>query len=224
MKYKNVVIGEFISRPNRFIAHVLVGGKDTVCHVMNTGRMKELLVPGATVYLQKASNPERKTQYDLIAVQHHGSVVNIDSMAPNKVALEYIPRLFDGVTYVRPETVYGNSRFDFYIETEKEKIWLEIKGVTLRNGNRALFPDAPTERGTKHLRELAEAKRNGFRAAVLFVIAMEGIESFSPNAETDPAFAAALSDAEKAGVEIYAVSCNVSPDELLPADAVKVIL
>lgn len=219
-----MVTGEFVSRPNRFIAHVLVDGSDTVCHVMNTGRMKELLVPGVTVYLQRASNLERKTKYDLIAVMHEGSVVNIDSMAPNKVAPEYIPRLFDGVTYVRPETVYGNSRFDFYIETSEEKIWLEIKGVTLRQGTKALFPDAPTERGAKHLRELAEAKRNGFRAAVLFVIAMEGIESFSPNAETDSAFAAALSDAAKAGVEIYALSCKVTPNELVPSDAVKVIL
>ena len=222
MRYENVVSGKFIARPNRFIAEIEIDGKTEICHIMNTGRMKELLVPGAKVFLTESKNPVRKTKYDLVAVENDGRTVNIDSLAPNKIAGEYIKTLFPEVTFVRPETVFGNSRFDFYAESPEEKIFLEVKGVTLLCETEARFPDAPTERGAKHLRELIKAKESGFRAAVLFVIAMKGAESFAPNAETDPNFAKALSEAKAAGVEIYAVDCRVSPDEITADKRIKV--
>lgn len=224
MKYENIICGKFISRPNRFIAHVEIDGREEVCHVMNTGRMRELLLPGAELFLSGSKNPARKTKYDLVAVRHGGGIVNIDSLAPNKVAAEYIPTLFPGCTLVRPETFYGKSRFDFYIETPAEKIFLEVKGVTLNCDGEARFPDAPTERGAKHLHELMAAKAEGFRAAVLFVIAMKGVTSFAANAATDPRFASALAEAEAAGVEVHAIDCRVSPDEILPDKPIPVRL
>ena len=222
MKYKNIVQGKFISRPNRFIAHVEIDGREEICHVMNTGRMRELLLPGAELFLSESENPARKTRFDLVAVRRGDEIVNIDSLAPNKVAAEYIPTLFPGAALVRPETFYGKSRFDFYVETPKEKIFLEVKGVTLDCGGEARFPDAPTERGAKHLNELIAAKSEGFRAAVLFVIAMKGVASFAANAATDPRFASALGAASAAGVEVYAIDCEVSPDEILPGKPIPV--
>ncbi len=215
MKYENVVGGVFLERPNRFIAHAEIGGVFEVCHVMNTGRMRELLLPGAEIFLKTSSNPARKTKFDLIAVRRNdGEIINIDSLAPNKVAGEYAKKLFPDAEIIRPETVFGQSRFDFYIKTPTEEIFLEVKGVTLNINGQARFPDAPTERGTKHLRELIEAKKQGFRAMVLFVIAMKGCESFAPNSSTDPKFAEALSEAKAAGVEVLAVDCRVSASEI----------
>ena len=215
MKYENVVSGKFISRPNRFIAHIEINGREEICHVMNTGGMKELLLPGAEVFLCTAKNPERKTKFDLIGVRRSdGEIINIDSIAPNKVAGEYVKTLFPEAKLIKPETFFEKSRFDFYIEDKNDKIFLEVKGVTLNVDGEARFPDAPTERGAKHLYELIEAKKQGFRACVLFVIAMKGCESFAPNGATDPKFAKALSDAKEAGVEIFAVDCKVTADEI----------
>lgn len=219
MRYENVISGKFISRPNRFIAHIDIDGMVEVCHVMNTGRMKELLLPGAEVFLCAAKNPQRKTKYDLIGVRRSdGEIINIDSIAPNKVAGEYVRKLFPDAETVKPETFFEKSRFDFYIEDNKDKIFLEVKGVTLNIDGEARFPDAPTERGAKHLHELIEAKKQGFRAGVLFVIAMKGCGSFAANAATDPKFAKALFEAKESGVEIFAVDCKVTADEII-ADA-----
>ena len=214
MKYEKVIEGIFLSRPNRFIAKVAIDGAEETVHVVNTGRMKELLVPGAAVFLAEGKNPERKTKYDLIGVSHNGIIVNIDSFAPNRVAAEFIPTLFPGVTLIKPETTFGKSRFDFYAEDNRDKIFLEVKGVTLRIGDEARFPDAPTERGAKHLRELIEAKKAGFRAAILFVVAREDTLCFSPNEKTDPAFAEALRKAVENGVEAFAADCAVTKDSL----------
>lgn len=214
MKYEKVISAKFISRPNRFIAVAEVDGREEVCHVLNTGRMRELLLPGAEIFLRPVDNKSRKTAFDLVAVNTKNGIVNIDSLAPNRVAAEYIPTMFPGCRLIKPETKYKNSRFDFYIEDKFDKIFLEVKGVTLNVEGEARFPDAPTLRGTKHIRELISAKAEGFRAAVLFVIAMKGVSSFAPNKKTDPAFAEALAQANAAGVEIYAVDCRVSPDSL----------
>ncbi len=225
MKYENVVCGKFLSRPNRFIAEVEIDGKTEVCHVMNTGRMKELLLPKVEVYLCRSKNPTRKTKFDLIGVRRNdGEIINIDSTAPNKVAAEYIKTLFPTANIVKPETFFEKSRFDFYIEDNFDKIFLEVKGVTLNVDGEARFPDAPTERGTKHLYELIEAKKRGFRACVLFVIAMKGCSSFAPNAATDPKFAKALSDVKENGVEIFAVDCKVDTDSIFADESIPVFL
>ncbi|MBR5309504.1 MAG: DNA/RNA nuclease SfsA [Oscillospiraceae bacterium] len=219
MKYENVISGHFLSRPNRFIAQVEISGKEETCHVMNTGRMKELLLPGAEVFLCAAKNPERKTKFDLIGVRRSdGEIINIDSIAPNKVAGEYIKTLFPDAKLIKPETFFEKSRFDFYIEDNRDKIFLEVKGVTLNIDGEARFPDAPTERGAKHLYELIEAKKKGYRACVLFVLAMKGCSSFAANSLTDPKFSKALTDAKNAGVEVFAVDCKVFADEIF-ADA-----
>ena len=216
MKYENVTKGRFLSRPNRFIAQVEIDGKEETCHVMNTGRMKELLLPGAEVFLCAAKNPERKTKFDLIGVRRSdGEIINIDSIAPNKVAGEYIPTLFPGAKLIKPETFFEKSRFDFYVEDKNDKIFLEVKGVTLNIDGEARFPDAPTERGAKHLLELIEAKKQGYRACILFVLAMKGCSSFAPNSATDPRFAKALLQAHEAGVEVFAVDCKVFADEII---------
>lgn len=223
MKYETVVSGIFIARPNRFIAKVMVDGREETVHVVNTGRMKELLVPKAEVFLSEGKNPARRTKYDLIGVRHGDIIVNIDSFAPNRLAAEYIPTLFPGVTLIKPETTFGNSRFDFYAEDKTDKIFLEVKGVTLCVGDFAKFPDAPTERGTKHLLELIEAKKAGFRAAVLFVIAREDTLFFAPNEETDPTFAAALQKAVENGVEAYALSCRAGKASLTAEKLIPVL-
>lgn len=214
MKYENIVKGEFQDRPNRFIANVLINGKPEVCHVKNTGRCRELLTKGATVYLQKSNNPNRKTKYDLIAVQKGEKLVNMDSQIVNYVALEYLPQMFENITYVKPECKYGNSRFDIYVETETDKIFVEVKGVTLENDGVVRFPDAPTERGVKHLKELQKAVAEGYKAYVLFVVQMDNVLYFEPNRITHPEFAETLNLASKNGVQILAYQCNVTPESI----------
>lgn len=224
MKYSDIIKGKFKSRPNRFIAIVDNDGTEEICHVKNTGRCKELFVEGATVYLQKADNPNRKTLYDLIAVRKGNRLINIDSQVVNGVALEYMPVLFDNIKLINPERVYGNSRFDIYLETETDKIFVEVKGVTLEKDGTALFPDAPTERGVKHLKELQKAVLDGYKAYVLFVIQMDNISHFEPNKETHPEFAEELKNAQKNGVTVLAYKCTVTPYEIKIHNKVNVVL
>ena len=224
MKYANIVEGIFISRPNRFIAHVEVAGAAEVCHVKNTGRCAELLIKGTRVWLQRADNPDRKTKYDLIAVQKGELLINMDSQAPNKAAAEFIPRLYDNVSLVKPEAKHGDSRYDFYIEAGERRIFMEVKGVTLEESGTALFPDAPTQRGVKHLRGLMNCIEEGYEAAVLFVIQMKGVHEFRTNVRTHPEFGEALRSAAEAGVQIYAMDCRVTPDEMTIDAPVDVVL
>lgn len=215
MVYQEVVPGTFICRPNRFIAHVEVDGQTVVAHVKNTGRCKELLVPGAAVYLQRAENPARKTLYDLIAVEKGPLLINMDAQAPNKVFAEWAQNgVLPGLTLLRPETVWGSSRFDFYWESDTQRGFVEVKGVTLEKDGGAYFPDAPTLRGVKHLKELTAARQQGYQTAVCFVLQMTGIRFFSPNDETHPEFGAALRHAAQAGVDIWAYDCRVAPNSL----------
>ena len=221
MKYREIQKGRFLRRPNRFIAIIEVNGTEETVHVKNTGRCRELLLPDATVYLSVSDNPARKTRYDLIAVEKKkadGSflLINMDSQIPNDVAEEWLRRsdLFSKNAIIRREVTYGNSRFDFYIEDGNRKAFLEVKGCTLESDGIALFPDAPTERGVKHLRELAACTLNGFEAYVLFVIQMKGVTSFSPNDSMHRAFGDALREAEKNGVKVLAMDCKVLPDRI----------
>ena len=223
MKYSNIVKGKFISRPNRFIARVDIAGVEHTVHVKNTGRCKELLIPGCTVFLEKADNPNRKTLYDLIAVIKGDRVINMDSQAPNAVFRRWIKKQLPNAT-VKREITYKDSRFDCYIETETDKIFVEVKGVTLEENGYVRFPDAPTERGIKHINGLMDAVNNGYKAAVFFVIQMEDVISFSPNYDTQPRFGQALKNAEAAGVKILAYSCKVTPDSLEIDKPVPVIL
>lgn len=224
MFYANIQQGIFIARPNRFLSIVEVDGRQEVCHVKNTGRCRELFLPGATVFIQKTDNPLRKTKYDLIAVRKGDRLINVDSQAPNKVTAEYLPKFFPNIRFIRPEAFYKSSRFDFYIETEQEKIFTEVKGVTLEKDNVAFFPDAPTERGVKHLRELYACMQEGYQAYVLFVLQMADICAFSPNDATHPQFGKTLRIADKAGVKILAKSCLVTPNTLEITNSVPVIL
>ena len=213
MIYPNVMEARFIDRPNRFIAHVHIGGVVETVHVKNTGRCKELLLPNVPVILAQADNPNRKTKYDLIAVKKKElGWVNIDSQAPNVVVREWLERQdFDRV---RPETVYGGSRIDFYMEKGTRKYLLEVKGCTLEIGGVGYFPDAPTERGVKHIRELIEARKQGYWCGLAFVIQMNGIKQVRPNIETHPEFGKALDEAQKAGVKILHLPCQVEKDSL----------
>ena len=215
MKYQNVIPAIFIDRPNRFIAHVEMNGRTETVHVKNTGRCRELLLPGAEVWLSGSENPARKTAYDLIAVKKsNGLLVNIDSQAPNAVAREWLEaRDFDAI---RPEYRYGRSRLDFLMERGDERFLMEVKGCTLEREGIGYFPDAPTRRGAKHLRELAGAA--GYKPVLLFVIQMDGITEVRGNRETDPSFCEALEDAEKAGVKVAFLPCHVEPDGLSFAD------
>lgn len=224
MKYGNIVKGTFISRPNRFIANCEINGKLQICHVKNTGRCKELFTEGATVYLQKSDNPNRKTLYDLTAVQKGDRLINVDSQVVNGVALEYMPVLFDNIKRIKPECVYGNSRFDIYLETETGKIFVEVKGVTLEKDGTALFPDAPTARGVKHLKELQNAVLDGYKAFVFFVVQMDNISRFEPNKITHPEFAEELKNAQENGVTVLAYNCTVTPNEIKIKDKVNIIL
>ncbi len=211
MKYKNTKKGIFIERPNRFIAHVDIDGVTEICHVKNTGRCKELLLPGSVVYVEKSDNPNRKTGFDLISVIKGKRHINMDSQVPNKVVRDWLEKgnLFKDVTLIKPEVKYKNSRFDFYVETKKDKIFIEVKGVTLEENNIVLFPDAPTERGVKHINELIECLREGYKAYVIFVIQMKDVEYFTPNSVTHKEFADALKVAHNKGVEILALDCVV---------------
>ena len=213
MKYNNITKAVFVSRTNRFIAVCEVDGEEVICHVKNTGRLKELLIKGAVVYLEESSNPERKTKYDLVSVEKDGQLFNIDSYAPNVAAGEFLREKFSDFS-VRAEVKKGNSRFDFYMENECRKLFVEVKGVTLIRDGIALFPDAPTTRGVKHITELTECVKEGYEAYILFVIQTENVLSFSPNDETHKEFSDALLDAESAGVKIVAVNCSVSADEM----------
>ncbi len=226
LKYDNVTEGRFISRPNRFIAIVEIDGKEMTVHVKNTGRCKELLVSGCTVYLEKANNPERKTPYDLIAVKKGDLLINMDSQVVNGAAFEWVLKsgLFSSDACVRREVIHGNSRFDLYIEDGERRAFLEVKGVTLEMEGKALFPDAPTTRGVKHLNHLAEIISDGYEAYVLFVIQMKGITSFSPHDEMHGEFGDALRNAQKSGVNILAYDCKVTPDSIEIDSPVKVEL
>lgn len=226
MRYDNIVEGIFIERPNRFIAKVLIDGVEETVHVKNTGRCKELLTPAAKLYLEKSSNPTRATAYDLIAVEKGNRTVNMDSQAPNLAVGEWLRGggLVPNPTLVRPETKYRNSRFDFYVETGDEKIFIEVKGVTLEEDGVVRFPDAPSDRAVKHVEELVEAKENGYRVFVLFVIQMQGVKYFTPNTDTHPAFAKALEEASKKGVEVLAYDCLVTPSTMTIGKPVQVIM
>ena len=212
MKYSNVIPAVFIDRPNRFIAHAEIGGRTETVHVKNTGRCAELLLPGAEIWLAGSDNPARKTAWDLIAVRKSGGLlVNIDSQAPNAVAKEWLDTR--GFDLVRPEFRYGKSRLDFMMERGSERFLMEVKGCTLEQDGIGYFPDAPTERGAKHLRELANAE--GYRPMLLFVIQMEGITEVRGNREMDPEFCRALEEAETAGVQVLFLPCHVEPDSLV---------
>ena len=224
MKYENIIAGRFISRPNRFIAYVEINGKEEVCHVKNTGRCKELLIPGAKVFLVESRNPARKTKYDLVAVYKGNKLINMDSQAPNKVFYEWAEKYFGSNASIRPETKYKNSRFDCYIEVESRRIFVEVKGVTLEIDGVAKFPDAPTERGIKHIEELVDAYHEGYEAYIFFVVQMKGIKYFTPNYGTHRAFGEALKKAKNAGVNVICVDCNVTPDTLEIDQFIKVDL
>ena len=252
MKYNQVVPGTFLQRPNRFIAHVEINGREEICHVKNTGRCRELLIPGCTVYCAVSDNLQRKTKYDLIAVEkciqnqivfansgipsqrvkstpeaHSTLLVNMDSQAPNAAVKEWLrsgASPFGNINYMKPEYKYGNSRFDFYLECNNRKIFLEVKGVTLEDNGIVLFPDAPTERGVKHVRELIRCLEEGFETYVLFVVQMERALYFTPNRKTHPQFADALCEAQEAGVHLLAYTCKVMPDKMTIDKELKISL
>ena len=213
MKYREIVTGIFIDRPNRFVAHVDIDGSIHTVHVKNTGRCKELLLPGTVVYLAASDNPARKTKYDLVAVEKAGfGLINIDSQAPNAVVKEWLQG--QGYDYMKPEYTYGNSRIDFYMEKNNDRYLMEVKGCTLEIDGIGYFPDAPTERGVKHLRELAAAVALGYKCILAFVIQMEGVHQVRPNIETHPEFGKAMEEAIEAGVEIQFLECKVTKDSL----------
>ena len=217
MQYTNILAGKFIARPNRFIAHVEIAGREEIVHVKNTGRCKELLLPGVTVYVQHFPEGKRKTKYDLIAVEKQNILINMDSQAPNKVVQEWLvaKEPFGKITYLKPECKHGDSRFDFYLETAERKMFIEVKGVTLEEKGVVMFPDAPTERGVKHVQELCHClEEEGYGAAIIFVVQMSGMRYFTPNRRTLAAFAEALERAEACGVKLLALTCAVTPDSL----------
>ena len=216
MKYEKIVRGIFLSRPNRFVAKVMVDGEEETVHVKNTGRCRELLTENAEVFLSLSSNPARKTKYDLVAVKKGSKLINMDSQIPNDVAEEWLKKgnLFSSDAVIKREVTYGKSRFDFYIEDGTRKIFLEVKGVTLENDGVAMFPDAPTERGIKHINELVSLKKQGYEAFILFVIQLEEVTLFKPNDITHKAFGDALRQAEKEGVIILAKNCKVTEDSI----------
>ncbi|MBQ7537599.1 MAG: DNA/RNA nuclease SfsA [Treponema sp.] len=236
MRYPKIRKAIFLHRPNRFIAHVLLEGKIQTVHVKNTGRCKELLVPNATVHLEESDNPARKTKYDLIAVEkivnaQESLLINMDSQAPNKVAAEWIREnktYFPKLMLLKPEFTLGDSRFDFYAEYEDNtarphKMLIEVKGCTLEKDGIALFPDAPTLRGLKHVRELAALSKSGdYECMVLIIVQMKGCKYFTPNRETHPDFADALKEAKAAGVKIIAVECDVTPESLVADKEIEV--
>ena len=225
MEYPNIVSGIFRKRPNRFIAHVEIRGKEEICHVKNTGRCKELLVPGAQVWCQEFDSPTRKTKYDLITVQKGDRLINMDSQAPNAAAKQWL--LGGGLGQIadlRSEVFHGDSRFDFAFVKDGKTCFLEVKGVTLESDGVCAFPDAPTARGVKHLRGLTEAVENGFGGYVLFVIQMKDVRHLHPNDITDPAFGNALRNAAAGGVQILAMDCLVTENTMTIDQPVKVVL
>lgn len=229
MRYERIEKAVFLERPNRFIAYAEINGRKETIHVKNTGRCAELLRPRADIYVQKSDNPERKTKWDLIAVEKGSTMVNMDSQIPNRVVQEWIEGggLFGDAPYVRPEITYGNSRFDLYVETrepENRRIFIEVKGVTLEENGVARFPDAPSERAVKHVEELCQAVKDGYEAYIIFVIQMKGIRYFTPNVDTQPAFGEALKKARASGVNILAYDCQVTPDSIVLDEPVSVVL
>lgn len=224
MQYGTVKRGIFLARPNRFIAHVELDGEVVVCHVKNTGRCRELLVPGAEVWLERGKNPNRKTAYDLIAVQKGEKLINMDAQAPNQMFAEWASQFEPKLQALRGEYTYGQSRLDFCLQTGDGLHMVEVKGVTLEEDGHTRFPDAPTERGIKHLHELIRAVEEGHRASAVFVIQMEDVVDFAPNDVTHPAFGEALRQAAAAGVQVVAVNCRVAPDHLEILGEIPVIL
>ena len=215
MRYDNMTPGIFRARPNRFIAHIEIDGAVEICHVKNTGRCRELLVPGCTVWCQRSDNPNRKTKFDLIAVQKGDRLINMDSQAPNKAAGEW---LRDGglgeISELRPEVKHGDSRYDFSFLKDGKRCFLEVKGCTLEEDGVCAFPDAPTERGAKHIRGLTEAALAGYGAYILFVIQMSDVKYIRPHDETDPEFGRALREAAQNGVQVLAMDCAITPDTM----------
>lgn len=230
MKYKSIEEGKFISRPNRFIAHVEIDDQEHVVHVKNTGRCRELLQSGATVYLEKSDNPARKTLYDLVSVVKGHRIVNMDSQLPNVLVEEWLREsenareIFGDISFIKREKTYGKSRFDLYVESGDRKIFIEVKGVTLEKDNVVSFPDAPTERGIKHLNELVDALEDGYETYVFFVIQMEGVDYFTPAWDKHKEFGDALVNAAEKGVKVLAYDCRVSEDEVRINVPVKVEL
>ena len=225
MKYSHMVAGKFLARPNRFIAHVEIGGKTEICHVKNTGRCRELLVPGAAVFCEVVQNPARKTKFDLIAVQKGNRLINMDSQAPNIAAGEWLKDGGLGILKnLKAETFHGDSRFDFSFEKDGKTCFLEVKGVTLETDGVCAFPDAPTARGVKHLQGLTSAAKQGYGAYVLFVVQMAEVEYLHPNDSTDPAFGKALREAAAAGVQVLAVDCQVTENSMKISKSVPVRL
>lgn len=226
MFYKNIAAGKFISRPNRFIANVEIDGEVQVVHVKNTGRCRELLLPGSTVYCEKSDNPNRKTAYDLVAVEKGNLLINMDSQAPNAAFSEFIHdgSFKDGIEYIARERKYKNSRFDFYFKRKGKEYFAEVKGVTLEDEGVVLFPDAPTERGVKHLTELEDAVKNGYGGCVVFVVQLKEAKYFTHNRKTHPEFADKLKEVQKAGVEIFAYTCNVTPNSISLLSQIPVVI
>jgi sugar fermentation stimulation protein A len=226
MRYENVLLGRFLSRPNRFVAHVLLETGLEVCHVKNTGRCRELLVKGAAVVLSQSRNPARKTRYYLVAVYKGDRLINIDSQAPNRIFREWAEagNFLPDLRLIRPEYRYGQSRLDFYAEAGEKKCLIEVKGVTLEENGAVKFPDAPTLRGAKHMRELAEALREGYECYAFFIIQMSCVKGFTPNWDTDPAFSQALCDARQSGVHVLAYDCLVGEDAIRMGEPVPVFL
>lgn len=226
MKYNKTVKAVFLERPNRFVAKVCLDGEEIYCHVKNTGRCRELLRPGADVWLEDSENPKRKYRYSLVTVRKGDRLVNMDSQAPNKAVGEWLGNagLFRDIKLLKAEKTYGKSRFDFYCEYEDKKAFIEVKGVTLENDNAVSFPDAPTERGARHICELMECIKEGYEAYIIFVVQMKEVLYFEPNAVNDPVFASALRDASLKGVNIIAVDCQVTDKEMLIKDFVPVKL
>lgn len=226
MQYPDIEPAVFLSRPNRFLANIRIGGQEELCHVKNTGRCRELLIPGTRIYVQRHADPERKTKFSLITVEKGKRLVNLDSQLPNRAAEEWLEgrQLYPDLIRIHRERKYGQSRMDFYLETQGPPVYLEVKGVTLEENGTAAFPDAPTQRGVRHLQELCQAVRQGYRGCVLFVIQMEGVDRFTPNWRTHPAFGEALLEAERTGVRIVAVDCRVTPDSVTIRQEVPVDL
>lgn len=224
MRYGEILPAEFIERPNRFIARVRLRGEEVICHVKNTGRCRELLQSGARVWLERGVNPKRKTAYDLVAVEKGARLVNMDAQAPNKIFGEWAMNWESGILRIRLEVTFGDSRLDFLLETEQGRHYVEVKGVTLEKNGHTQFPDAPTERGVKHLQALMRAVEQGHRATVFFVVQMADVLDFSPNDETHPAFGEMLRLAAKSGVQIQAYSCYVTPEEVTIDRPIPVLL
>ena len=229
MKYNKIKKAIFLERPNRFIAYADLDGEKVKCHVKNTGRCRELLIPGeAVVFLEDhGENANRKTRYSLVKVVKNGRIINMDSQAPNQIAFDWLQNggLHEDISFVKREVKYGKSRFDIYYERgHGVKGFMEVKGVTLEEANVARFPDAPTERGIKHIHELIEAHKNGYEANILFVIQMKGVDYFEPNYRTHAAFGEALKEAKAAGVNVMAIDCIVTEDEVVANQLVKVIV